>query len=138
MGQVDALVYLKKELQKKTEELNALQAIIDSLENLVKPSMSNEQLKQKSATKEKLPGYLKEDSICMLRLLYSGPKSLEVLSSEYRDAGYDVGKKTLVSRLSYYKREFGFIESAGPGLYAITDRAKAYIDTRYPLSIGKR
>ncbi len=129
------LTEAKSELSSLESKVEKLKRFILSLESLAdtenfdpsKP-VTTGQRKTKEA-----PGFIKDDSLDMFRIMLSGPKSIDAILDGYRKFGYnDVARKTLVTRLSYYKRDFGFVRMPAPGMYEVTEKGREFLQQRYP------
>lgn len=78
---------------------------------------------------------LSEDVQSILRFVGSEGKSLDELQAYCAVQRYSHNRGTLRSLMSNYKIKHGFIDSPKLGFFRLTERALAFLNTRYPAAI---
>ncbi len=128
---------------KLRKELSLHEAMVRALEGLAgcPPSgVGSEPFAQErardNATEPKIgrdvPNRMTQLSIDILWELDGDGKNLSEVESFCRSKGSDIARSTLASRLGFWKRSYGFIESPEEGVYRMTEKARRYLMDKYP------
>ncbi len=121
------IMHLEAEIAKNKKLAAALVAMLTSSEerDISKERAGSNRL-------NRTPGYLKDNSVRLLRLIELEGKRIDAISKGLREAGIPMNEASLRARLSYYKKTFGFIDSPRPGFHRLSEKGKNYLNRRYP------
>ena len=97
-------------------------------------STTQQQTLSPAADSEKpQPVHLRDDSLTLLRTLYEGALTTNVVAVKCRQAGLNIQRLEVTRRLGHYKRHYGFVEVVKRGLYRLSDKGRRYLDENYPI-----
>lgn len=129
-----------KDIEKEIQKNQSVIAFItdcksrDTSLQLTSVSTTQQQTLSPAAESEKpQPVHLRDDSLTLLRTLYGGALTSNVVAVKCRQAGLNIKRLEVTRRLGHYKRHYGFVEVVKRGLYRLSDKGRRYLDENYPL-----
>lgn len=138
----NAISDLEKELQRRRRVLALLENAQHSLGSPAESPYSSDGQKASNEKKEArvknsheentVPDRINKDSEALLRLIKTETLPANIIAARCKQAGYNIDRSEISSRLGRYKRAYGFVENPARGVYRLSEKGRQYMDTYYP------